>query len=68
MLRFIKHHLTGIEGVSIFPIISLLIFVLFFLFVLTHVFRMRKTQVEELSNIPFETSEEEVEGTVGIIK
>ncbi len=68
MLRFIKHHLTGIEGVSIYPIISLLIFVLFFLFVLTHVFRMRKTQVEELSNIPFETSEEEVEGTVGIIK
>jgi hypothetical protein len=29
---------------------------------------MRKTQVEELSNIPFETSEEEVEGSVGIIK
>ncbi|MCE2743696.1 MAG: cbb3-type cytochrome c oxidase subunit 3 [Fluviicola sp.] len=68
MLRFIKHHLTGIDGVSIYPIISLLIFVLFFVFVLTHVFRMRKTQVEELSNIPFETSEEEVGGTVGIIK
>lgn len=68
MLRFIKHHLTGIDGVSIYPIISLLIFVLFFAVMLTYVIRMRKNKVEELSNIPFETSEEELDGTVEIIK
>lgn len=54
MLRFIKHHLTGIDGVSLYPIISLLIFVIFFLSVITFVVRMKRTEVDELSQIPFE--------------
>lgn len=52
MLRFIKHNLTGINGVEIFPLLSLLIFVLFFVVVLTMVIRMSKTEVAELSDIP----------------
>ncbi len=59
MLRFIKHNLTSIDGVSIYPIISLLIFFLFFAVMITWVYRMRKTEVEELSNIPFENEENE---------
>jgi len=58
MLRFIKHNLTSIDGVSIYPIISLLIFFLFFAFMLTYVIRMKKKEVNELSNIPFETNTE----------
>ena len=58
MLRFIKHHLTGIDGVSIYPIISLLIFVLFFVVMLTYVLRMKRKDVDELSQIPFETTDE----------
>lgn len=58
MLRFIKHHLTGIDGVSIYPIISLLIFVIFFAAVMTYVLRMKRKEVDELSQIPFETNEE----------
>ncbi len=54
MLRFIKHNLTTIDGVSIFPMISLLIFVLFFALVLTRTYRMSKTSVNELSGIPLE--------------
>lgn len=54
MLRFIKHNLTSIEGIDIYPLISLLIFVLFFAVVLTRVIRMSKTEVEELSNIPID--------------
>jgi cytochrome c oxidase cbb3-type subunit 4 len=54
MLRFIKHNLTTIDGVEIFPMLSLLIFVLFFALVLVRVIRMSKSQVEELSDIPFE--------------
>lgn len=54
MLRFIKHNLTTIDGVSIFPMISLLIFVLFFALVLTRTFRMSKASVNELSGIPLE--------------
>lgn len=57
MLRFIKHNLTSIDGVSIYPIISLLIFFLFFAIMITWVYRMRKTEVDELSNIPFEKEE-----------
>jgi hypothetical protein len=52
MLRFIKHNLTGIVGVEIFPMISLLIFVLFFAIVITRVIRMSKAEVSELSDIP----------------
>lgn len=54
MLRFIKHNLTTIDGVSIFPMISLLIFVLFFALVLTRTYRMSKASVNELSGIPLE--------------
>ncbi|MFN5443877.1 MAG: CcoQ/FixQ family Cbb3-type cytochrome c oxidase assembly chaperone [Crocinitomicaceae bacterium] len=57
MLRFIKHNLTSIDGVSIYPIISLLIFFLFFAVMITWVYRMRKTEVDELSKIPFEKEE-----------
>jgi cbb3-type cytochrome oxidase subunit 3 len=57
MLRFIKHNLTSIDGVSIYPIISLLIFFLFFAVMITWVYRMRKTEVDELSNITFENEE-----------
>lgn len=54
MLRFIKHNLTTIEGIDIYPLISLLIFILFFVIVLARVIRMSKAEVEELSNIPMD--------------
>lgn len=61
MLRFIQHTLTSIDGVSIFPIISLLIFVLFFAAVLTWVIRMKKSDIEILSSIPLDDSGAEQE-------
>ncbi len=57
MLRFIKHNLTTMDGVSIYPMISLLIFVIFFIVVLYYVIRMTKAQVAELSNIPNDNNE-----------
>lgn len=54
MLRYIKHNLTGIDGVAIYPIISLLIFALFFAIVITYVIRMKKTRIDELSALPLE--------------
>jgi fructose-specific phosphotransferase system IIC component len=56
MMRFITHNLTGIDGVAIYPIISLLIFVLFFALVLTRVLRMSKGEIAELSDIPLNDS------------
>ena len=57
MLRFIKHNLTGIEGIEIYPILSLLIFVLFFVMVITYVIRMKKKEIEVLGALPFEENE-----------
>ncbi len=57
MLRFIKHSLTTIDGVSIFPLISLLIFVLFFIVISVMVCKMNKEEITELENIPFENKE-----------
>lgn len=58
MLRFIKHNLTSIDGVAIYPILSLLIFVIFFILVITYVVRMKKSDIAELSNIPLEDANE----------
>lgn len=57
MLRFIKHHLASEQGVEFYGMLSLLIFVLFFLVVLIRVRRMKKTTIEELSNIPLAQDE-----------
>ena len=54
MLRFIKHHLSTEQGVDFYGMLSLLIFVIFFLIVVIRVWRMRKSTVDELSNIPLE--------------
>jgi cytochrome c oxidase cbb3-type subunit 4 len=53
MLRFIKHNLTTIGNVEYFPIISLVLFSLFFLLVVIRVIKMSKSSVAEMSNLPF---------------
>jgi cytochrome c oxidase cbb3-type subunit 4 len=57
MLRFIKHHLATESGVEFYGIFSLMVFVLFFLIVLIRIWRMKKTTIEELSNIPLLSEE-----------
>jgi cbb3-type cytochrome oxidase subunit 3 len=52
MLRFIKHHLATESGVEFYGIFSLMVFVLFFLVVLIRLWKMKKTTIDELSNIP----------------
>lgn len=60
MLRFIKHSLTSITGVEIFPLISLLIFVLFFGLVLVRVIKMKKDEINELSAYPLEEGDSDI--------
>jgi hypothetical protein len=57
MMRFITHHLTSINGVEIFPMLSLLIFVSFFALVLIRVWRMTRQEADELSELPFNEDE-----------
>lgn len=53
MLKFIKHNMETIEGVEIFPIISLIIFFTFFVGLFIWVATYKKDTIEELSNMPF---------------
>lgn len=61
MLRFIKHNLTGIDGVSIYPVISLLVFVLFFTVMIIAVMRMKKKHIAEMSRVPLLEDEDVLE-------
>lgn len=54
MLRYIKGHLTSIEGIEIFPVISFIIFFSFFIGLSIYVFKMKKSRVDTLKNIPLE--------------
>lgn len=58
MLRFIKHNLTTIDGVAIYPMISLLIFVIFFTIVIYRVVKMTKSEIIELSDLPISDQKE----------
>jgi len=58
MLRYIKHNLTGIDGVEIYPIFSLIVFVLFFTLMIYFVIRMSKNDIKEISKLPLEDGTE----------
>lgn len=55
-----KDVLRAIEGVGIFPVISLLLFVFFFLLVLWGTFRAKKEIIDTMAAIPFENDSKEL--------
>ena len=57
MFKFIKQYAETMNNANIFPIISLFIFVTFFILLLVWVAKMHKEQIVELSNIHFEKEE-----------
>jgi cbb3-type cytochrome oxidase subunit 3 len=54
MLKYIKEYAATIDGISIYPVISLLIFFVFFIALLYYVKKMDKKKVEEISNLPLD--------------
>jgi len=54
MLKFIKSHMTSIDGVEIFPLISFLIFFIFFVGLTIYAMSLRKNHIQEMSNMPLE--------------
>ena len=52
MFKFIKQYAETIQGINIYPIISLFIFVLFFIAVLWYVKKMDSRKVDEIKNLP----------------
>ncbi|MGB5436805.1 MAG: CcoQ/FixQ family Cbb3-type cytochrome c oxidase assembly chaperone [Maribacter sp.] len=54
MLKFIKGHLESIDGVATYPIISLVLFFVFFVLLFWWVFTARKSYIKEVSELPLE--------------
>jgi len=53
-----KELLQSIEGISLYPIISLIAFVLFFAIILIWMFKVDKNYIKKMENLPFENEEE----------
>jgi cytochrome c oxidase cbb3-type subunit IV len=58
MFKFIKQYAETIRGIDIYPLISLFIFLLFFIAVLWYVKKMDKRKVEEMSNLPLDMNDD----------
>ncbi len=54
MLRFIKHNLTSMLDIEIYPLFSLVLFTIFFALVLLYVWKMSKERIAELSDTPLD--------------
>lgn len=57
MLKFVKHHMDTIIGIEIYPIISFVIFFIFFCAVAAYVIWQRKEHFTNMSMIPLDENE-----------
>lgn len=60
MLKFVKNHMESITGVEIYPIISLLIFFIFFVALFWWVFTAKKDYIKTVSNIPLDNQNDDI--------
>ncbi|MEH6680460.1 MAG: CcoQ/FixQ family Cbb3-type cytochrome c oxidase assembly chaperone [Sediminicola sp.] len=54
MLKFAKNYMESIEGIATYPMISLLIFFVFFVLLFWWVLSASKEHIKEVSEIPLE--------------
>ena len=59
MLKFIKHHMETIIGIEIYPVISLLIFFIFFTVLIVWVVRSDKGFNATMAGFPLEEDDSE---------
>ncbi len=60
MLKFVKHHMETIAGIEIYPLISFIIFFIFFLGLTIYVLRLNKKDIDEVSNLPLDDNNTEL--------
>ncbi|MEL6562024.1 MAG: CcoQ/FixQ family Cbb3-type cytochrome c oxidase assembly chaperone [Bacteroidota bacterium] len=56
MLKFIKHHMETIGGIEIFPLISFLVFFLFFIAMIAWLVFSNKEEMNKVSHLPLENN------------
>lgn len=61
MLKFVKGYLENIEGVATYPMISLLIFFVFFATLFVWVLTASKDHIKEMSQMPLDTDNQQNE-------
>jgi len=54
MLKFVKSHMESIEGIATYPMVSLLIFFVFFSILFWWVFTASKEHIREVSELPLD--------------
>jgi cbb3-type cytochrome oxidase subunit 3 len=57
MFEQVKHNMETIAGVAIYPILSLLIFFVFFVGLAFWVFSYKKEKIDEMSQIPLQDNQ-----------
>lgn len=57
MFKFIKQYAEKIDHIGVYPIISLLIFFLFFVALTIYVIKMDKKTIKEIAQIPLDNEE-----------
>jgi cbb3-type cytochrome oxidase subunit 3 len=60
MLKFVKNHMDSIAGIEIYPIISLLIFFIFFVALFWWVLTAKKDYIKTVSNIPLDNQNDDI--------
>ena len=58
-MKIVINALERIQGVEIYPIISLLIFFLFFVIMAYYVFNLDKRYIHKMENMPLEDNEDD---------
>ncbi len=58
MFKFIKQYAEKMDQAQVYPMISLIIFFLFFVVLLIYVKKMDKKSIATLSNIPLDETEQ----------
>jgi cytochrome c oxidase cbb3-type subunit IV len=62
-MRYIKHFFEGIAGIEIYPMISLLIFFIFFLGLGVYVLLMRKQHANYMAAVPLDLEDNDSSAT-----
>ncbi|MCC7453236.1 MAG: cbb3-type cytochrome c oxidase subunit 3 [Crocinitomix sp.] len=57
MLSYIKNHLTSIDGIEIYPVVSLVIFFTFFVGLGIYILRADRAKIEEIKQIPLDDND-----------
>ena len=58
MLKFVKDHMATIDGIEIYPIISLTIFFIFFMGLFWWVFTAKNEHIKKISQLPLDNQQE----------